>query len=104
MGSVFFGLLSHKSHIGDRSHGFGVQGPVLLAKINCCVVNTRITAIGYYRQCILRIPLRIPHLAGIPDHGRHRSIDNDIAGNVQVGDPLVRVYHGQRRPLLHCLG
>ena len=31
------------------------------------------------------------------DHGRHRGVDDDVAGHVQVGDAAVGVDHGQLR-------
>ena len=45
-------------------------------------------------------PSGVPHLAGGADHGRHRGVDDHVAGDVEVGDAAVGVDHGQRRPVL----
>ena len=38
-----------------------------------------------------------PHVAGGADHRRHRGVDDDVARDVEVGDALVGVHHGQAR-------
>ena len=39
----------------------------------------------------------VPHLAAGADHGGHGGIDDDIAGNVEVGDAAVGIDHGEGR-------
>ena len=46
-------------------------------------------------SCLL--PVRAPHVAADADHRRHRGVHDDVAGHVQVGDPLVGVHHRQPR-------
>src|SRR5690606_24700405 len=36
----------------------------------------------------------VPHLSAVADHGGHRGVDDDVAGNVEVGDSAVGVHHG----------
>ncbi|OQB54346.1 MAG: hypothetical protein BWX98_02334 [Candidatus Aminicenantes bacterium ADurb.Bin147] len=40
-----------------------------------------------------------PHPARFADDHRHGGVDDDIIGNVEVGDAPVRIDHGQGRPL-----
>ena len=38
-------------------------------------------------------------MAGLADHGRHGGVDDDVAGDVQAGNALVGVDHGERGAL-----
>ena len=44
------------------------------------------------------LAVRAPHVPGGADHRRHRGVDDDVAGDVQVGDALVGVDHRQGGP------
>ena len=41
------------------------------------------------------MPCGVPHLAAGADHGGHGGIDDDVARDVEVGDALVGVHHGE---------
>ena len=97
MRAVLFRLLRHQPDIRHRAHRAGVKGSVLPAKVDDGLVNARVTAVGDDGEGILEFALGIPHLARGADHGRHRSVDNDIAGDVEVGNAFVGVDHGECR-------
>ena len=100
VGTILLGLLGHQPHIGDAAHGGGIEGAVLAAVIDHFLIDTGVATIGNQRLGIVELAVRPPHLAGIPDHGGHGGIDDDVAGYVKVGDSLVGVDHRKGRPLL----
>ena len=61
--------------------------------------NAGVTAIWNHGLGVLLFAVRVPHLARSANHGRHRCIDNDIAGNVQIRNAFVRIHHRQFRSL-----
>ena len=101
--AVFLGLLRHQADIGHAAHGRRIVGAVLLAVLDDGLIDARIAAVGDQRLGVLRLAVRIPHLAAFADHGRHGGIDDHVAGHVQVGDALVGVHHREVRPRVACL-
>ena len=100
---VFLGFLGHESHVGDAPHGGGIQGAVLLAKVNRGLVHAGVGAIGNDGDRVLGLALGIPHLAPFANHRRHGCVNDDVGGHVEVGDSLVGVDHGQVRAHGHRL-
>ncbi len=100
MGPVFLRLLRHQSHVGDGSHGGRIERAVLAAKVNGGLIDRGVGTVWDDGQGVLLFALGIPHLAGGADHGRHGGVDDDIAGNVEIGDSLIGVHHGQVRAVL----
>ncbi|SIA44235.1 Uncharacterised protein [Mycobacteroides abscessus subsp. abscessus] len=49
---------------------------------------------------VLELAVGAVHLAAGPNHGRHRGVDDHVAGRVEVRNTLGRVHHGQLRPVL----
>ena len=95
MRSILLGLFGHQSNIGNIAHGGYIESTVFLAKINGCLVDACVVAVRDDRFGIFRVPVGSPHLTGCADHGGHGSINDYITGNMQVGDSLVGVDHGQ---------
>jgi hypothetical protein len=85
----------------------GSNAPCALAVVDDRLVDAGVAAVGDHRLGVLQLAFRVPHLAGVADHRRHRGIDDHVAGHVQVGDALVGVDHrqgGARRILAPDVG
>ena len=91
--AVLFGLLSHQADVWNRTHGGRIEGSVGLAELNGFFVDVGVASVGNYRFGVLRLTVFVPHLPRRANHGRHRSVNDHVAGHVQVGDALVRVHH-----------
>ena len=94
--TVFFCLLRHEPDIGHGTHLDRIERAIGAAEIDDGLVNRGISAVRNDGQSILRLTLGVPHLAAFADHGRHRCVDDHIAGHMEVGDAFVRIDHGQR--------
>ena len=46
---------------------------------------------------VLLLAIGVPHLPRRTDRRRHRRVDDHVAGDVQAGDPVVRIDHRQLR-------
>ena len=101
--AVLFGLLGHQANIRNRTHGGWIESAVFAAIVDNRLVDTSVGGIRDDRQGVLSLVILIPHLTGSTDHGRHRSVDNDIRGNMQVSDALIGVHHCKVRPLIKDL-
>ncbi len=97
--AVFFGLLRHQADVRHRAHGGRVERAVGDAVVDHGLVYTGVAAVRNDSLGVLQLAVGIPHATGVADHGRHRGIDDDVAGHVQVGDALVGIDHGQARAL-----
>mmetsp|Transcript_22241 Transcript_22241/g.70082 ORF Transcript_22241/g.70082 Transcript_22241/m.70082 type:complete len:584 (-) Transcript_22241:83-1834(-) len=95
MRTILFCLLRHQPDIGHGAHGGDVEGTVLLAIRNHLLVDAGVAAVRDHGLRVMPCVLRGPHLAGVPDHGGHGRIDDDVARHVEVGDAPVGVDHGQ---------
>ena len=60
-------------------------------------IHRRIRVIGDHELGVLLLTLSVPHLPGGADRGRHRRIDDHVAGHVQVADAAIGIDHRQRR-------
>ena len=74
----------------------GIESAVLFAEVDYGLVNAGVTAVRYDGEGILQLALGVPHLAGGADHRGHGSVHDDVARNVEVGDPFVGVHHRER--------
>src|SRR5699024_513721 len=97
VGAVLLGLLRHQAHVGDGAHGGGVEGAVGLAVLDGRGVDAGVGGVGDDRQGVLLGVVLVPHLAAAADHRRHRGVDDDVGGDVEIGDALVGVDHRQVR-------
>ena len=93
--AILFGGLGHQADIGHRAHGRRVVRPVGTAVIDDNLVDAGIAAVGDDGKRVGFLAVGTPHAPGCADHGRHRRVDNDIARDMQVGDPPVRIDHRQ---------
>ncbi|CWN52425.1 Uncharacterised protein [Neisseria meningitidis] len=93
--AVFFRRLRHQSDVGHSTHGCRVKCAVFAAEVDGCLVNAGVAAVGNHGFGVLRFAVFIPHTAGVTNHRRHRSINDDIAGNVQVGNAFIGIDHRQ---------
>ncbi|GAA2911205.1 hypothetical protein GCM10020221_03690 [Streptomyces thioluteus] len=99
VGAVLLGLLGHEADVRDRAHGGRVEGAVGAAVVDDDLVDAGVRAVGQHREGVGLLAVRAPHVAGGADHGRHRGVDDDVGRDVQVGDALVGVDHGEGRAL-----
>ena len=102
--SVLFGLLGHQAHVGHAAHGGGVVRAIGFAVFDHRRVHAGVGAVGNDGLRGLTLALGVPHASGVTQHGGHRSVDDDIAGDVQVGDPAVGVDHGDAAEVLGHIG
>ena len=65
------------------------------AEVDGCLINACVAAVGNHGFGVLRFAVFVPHTTGVANHSGHGSIDDDIAGNVQVGDAFVGIDHRQ---------
>ena len=98
---VFLGLLSHQPHVANISHGRHVEGTMFTAKIEYRLVDASVTTIRNHTLHLVLASIGSPHRPAIPDNDRHRCINDDVAGDMQIGDSEVRVDH--RQPWLHLV-
>ncbi len=98
--TVFLGLLRHQADIRHAAHGRRVECAVRLAIVDDRLVDAGVTAVRDQRVGVLALAGRVPHLAGVADHRRHRRVDDDVARHVQVGDAFRGIDHRERRSLL----
>ena len=89
--------------LGVRAHPGRVERAVLLAVLDGLGVQRGVRVVGDHELGVLRLSVRIPHLARGADRRRHRCVDDHVARHVEVGDPPRGVDHGQRR-LVHVGG
>ena len=104
MRSVFFGLLGHQAHVGHAAHGGGVVRTIGFAVFDHRRVHAGVGAVGNDGLRGLTLALRVPHASGVPQHRGHRSINDDIAGDVQVGDAAIGVDHGNTTQVFGHVG
>ena len=71
----------------------GSKAPFFLQKSMVGLVNAGVAAVGDDGEGVLLFALGVPHLAGGADHRGHGGIDDDVAGDVEVGDALVGIHH-----------
>ena len=97
MRTIFFGCLCHQTDVGHAADRFGIECAVSLAEIQRGLVHTGITAIRNEREGVLKFALCVVNFSARANHRWHRSIDDDVARHVQVGDALIRIDVGQAR-------
>ena len=93
--AILLGLLRHQADVGYGAHGGNVERAVLLAVVDDFLVDAGVTAIGNHVLRVARLTVRSPHLSGGSNGGRHRCVNDDVAGHVQVGDAFVGIDHRQ---------
>ena len=64
------------------------------------LIDRRVTGIRNHTLRVIRLAVRAPHLSRVANDRGHGGVDDDVAGHMQVGDPLVGVHHRHGRPLL----
>jgi hypothetical protein len=95
--AVFLGGLGHEADIGHGAHGLRVEGAVFFAELDRGVVDAGVAAVGNDAEGVLLLAGGVPHLAGGADHGGHGGVDDDVARDMEIGDALVGVDHGDGR-------
>ncbi len=95
MGAVLLRLLGHQADIGDAAHGGRIKGAMLLAILDHLLIDGGIAAVRHHGNGVVQLIVRPPHPTAVPDKDRHRGIDDHVVGDMQVGDPLAGVHHGQ---------
>ncbi len=94
--TVFLGGLRHEADVGDAPHSFWVERAVGTAEIKNSLVDAGVAAVWDEREGLLKVAFGIVHFAAGANHGGHGGVDNDVAGDVKVGDAFVRVHVGER--------
>lgn len=97
VGAVFFGGLGHEADVGDGAHGFGIEGTVGFAEVDGGLVDPGIGGVGDDGEGVAGFALGVPDFAAGADHGGHGGVDDDVGGDVEIGDAFVGVDHAERR-------
>ena len=100
VGAVLFGFLRHQTNVRYGTHGGGIEGTVGLTEVDHFLVDGGVGGLGHNRLGVLQLVVPRPHLAGVTDHRRHGCVNNNVAGNMQVGDALDGIDHGDFRTML----
>ena len=100
VGAVLLSFLRHQANVRHRAHGGGIKRAVGLTEVDHFLVDSGVGALRHHRLGVLELVVPRPHLAGVTDHRGHGGIHDDVAGNVQVGNTLHRVHHGNFRAVL----
>ena len=95
VGAVFFRLLSHEADVGNSPHGGGIEGTVVATEVDGGLIDAGIRGVGNDGEAVLALAVFVPHLTGVANHGRHGGVDDDVGGDVQVGDAFVGINHGE---------
>ena len=95
--AILLCLLRHQAYVRDAAHRAGVERAVGTAEVDDLLVDSGVGAVGDDRLGVLRLARSVPHLARLAEHRRHRSVDDDIARHMQIGDALVGVHHRNGR-------
>jgi hypothetical protein len=93
--AVLLGLLRHQADVGHAAHRRRIERAVRAAVVDHGLVDAGIAAVRDHRLGVLQLAVGVPHAAAVADHRRHRGVDDDVAGHVQVGDALCRIDHRQ---------
>mmetsp|Transcript_9942 Transcript_9942/g.41730 ORF Transcript_9942/g.41730 Transcript_9942/m.41730 type:complete len:581 (+) Transcript_9942:2473-4215(+) len=94
---VLLRLARHQPDVSDAAHGGHVERAVLLAVVDARLVHARVRAVGDQALDVLQRAVRVPHLPALADHRRHGRVDDHVRGDVEVGDPAIRVHHRDAR-------
>ena len=95
VGTVFLGFLGHQADVGDTAHGGGIKGAMLFAVFNHLLIDGGIAAVRHHGDGVVQLVVRPPHAAAVPDNDRHGGVDDNVVGNMEVGDALAGIHHGQ---------
>ena len=93
--AVFLGGLGHQADVRDGAHGGRVEGAVGAAVVDDHLVDAGVAAVREDGERVGFLAVAAPHVAGAADHGRHGGVHDHVGGDVQVGDALVGIDHGQ---------
>ncbi len=93
--AVLFRFLRHQAHIGDVAHRGHIKCAIFLAEADDFLVNASVSAVRDHHFAVVGVAIWPPHFARCADGGGHRSVDDDVAGDVQIGDSFVGVDHRQ---------
>ena len=93
--TVLFSFLSHQTNVGDATHGGRVELTVLVSVFTDLAVDGGVAAIRNHSDGVLQFVSQVPHTAAVTNNVRHRSINDDVVRDVQVGDVLAGVNHRQ---------
>ena len=98
--AVLLGTLGHETDVGYGAHRRGIELAVRLAEVDHLLVDPRERRLRIDGLGVLELAVGAVHLPAGADHRRHRGVDDDIAGRVEVGDAARRVHHRELGPVL----
>ncbi len=90
--AILLGCLRHETDVGNRADRRGVQRSVRDDVVDDGLVDAGIGRVGNHRERVILTTVGSPQLAAVADQGGHGCIDDDVRGNVQVGDAFVGVH------------
>ena len=93
MRTILLGFLCHQANVGHVAHGRHIKLSLRLHVRDHFLVHCRIRSVRDETLGVLQLTIAIPHLSTVADDNWHGGINDDIGGDVQVGDSLVTIDH-----------
>ena len=94
MTSVLLSLLCQQADIGYVAGGGVVKLTLLLAALDIGVVDTSVGPVRDDALELLELVVLVPHLTTVMNDVGHGGVNDDIAGDMEIGDSGVGVHHG----------
>ena len=101
MGTVFLCFLGHKANVWYRTECCRVYGTVGFHIVDDRFVETGISAVRNNTNGIFFVAVFVPHFSTAAYQSRHGRIHNNIGGDMEIGDTLVGVHHGNPRSIVY---
>merc|ERR1719186_757704 len=95
MTAVLLSFLGHEPHIAGMSHSGPVKLTIFITILQTGLVHGGVAPVWDDTLDLLQLVIFVPHCPTISDNTGHRSINNDVTRNMQVGNPFAGVDHSQ---------
>ena len=89
VGAILLRFFGHQTNVGGVSHGLIVELAIFLTVLQNGSVDSGVGTVWDDTFHVLELVLEVPHFASISDHIGHGGVDDDVAGDVEVGDAFV---------------
>lgn len=95
VGAVFFGGLGHEADVGNGADGGGVERAVGFDEVDGGLVNAGVAAVGNEGEGVAGVAFGVVDFATGAEERGDGGVDDDVGGDVEVGDAFVGVDVGE---------
>lgn len=95
MRTIFLGLLGHQTNVGDMASSSVIKLTMGLAVFYDGLIDGSVASVRDQALNLLELIVLVPHLASISDDIGHRSVDDHIGGDMEIGYSFSGVNHGK---------